>query len=84
MFYSWQSDTPPKVGRTFIRDALEATIAGLQLEDAERPEIDRDTKGVIQRNSRHEKTGSRPTAAESNSPSSVRMVGHSSYVLPMN
>jgi hypothetical protein len=47
VFYSWQSDTPAKVGRTFIREALEAAIAGLELEDAERPEIDRDTKGVL-------------------------------------
>jgi hypothetical protein len=47
VFYSWQSDTPSKVGRTFIRDALEAAIACLQLEDAERPEIDQDTKGVL-------------------------------------
>lgn len=47
VFYSWQSDTPAKVGRTFIRDALEAAIAGLHLEDAVRPEIDQDTKGVL-------------------------------------
>lgn len=47
VFYSWQSDTPAKVGRTFIREALETAIAGLDLEDAERPEIDQDTKGVL-------------------------------------
>ena len=47
LFYSWQSDTPAKVGRTFIREALDAAIADLDLEDAERPEIDQDTKGVL-------------------------------------
>lgn len=47
VFYSWQSDTPGKVGRTFVREALEAAIAGLDLEDADRPEIDQDTKGVL-------------------------------------
>jgi hypothetical protein len=57
VFDSWQFDTPPKVDRTFTRDALQAAIAGLQLEDTERPEIDQDTEGVlgslvIQRNSR--------------------------------
>lgn len=36
-----------KVNRTFIREALEAAIAGLDLEDAERTEIDQDTKGVL-------------------------------------
>lgn len=47
VFYSWQSDTPGKVGRTFVREALEAAIAGLDLEDAARPEIDQDTKAVL-------------------------------------
>src|SRR5215469_11748515 len=47
VFYSWQSDSSAKVGRTFIREALEAAIAGLELEDARRPEIDQDTKGVL-------------------------------------
>jgi len=42
------------------------------------------TEVVIQRNSRQEKAGSRSTAAQSNSPSSVRMAGLSSYVLQMN
>jgi hypothetical protein len=41
------------------------------------------TAVVIQRNSRQEKAGSRATAAQSNSPSSVRLVGHSSYVVQM-
>jgi hypothetical protein len=29
IFYSWQSDTPKEVGRTFIREALDAAVAGL-------------------------------------------------------
>jgi hypothetical protein len=47
VFYSWQSDTPGKVGRTFLREALETAIAGLDLEDSDRPEIDQGTKGVL-------------------------------------
>ncbi len=47
VFYSWQSDSDSKVNRYFIREALEVAIAGLELEDAERPEIDQDTKGVL-------------------------------------
>src|SRR5687768_16453473 len=47
VFYSWQSDTPGSVGRTFIRQALEDAIEGLDLEEAERPKIDQDTKGVL-------------------------------------
>lgn len=47
VFYSWQSDTPAKVGRTFIREALDAAVAGLKLEEAERPTIDQDTAGVL-------------------------------------
>lgn len=47
VFYSWQSDTEPKVNRALIRQALEAAIAGLDLEEAERAEIDQDTKGVL-------------------------------------
>lgn len=47
VFYSWQSDTDPKSNRYFIRDALETAIAGLGVEDADRPEIDQDTKGVL-------------------------------------
>ena len=55
---------------------------------ASQPDIERRpsrlTEVVIQRNSRQEKAGSRSTAAQSNSPSSVRMAGHSSQVLQMN
>jgi hypothetical protein len=47
VFYSWQSDTPAKVGRGFIREVLKDVVAGLELEDAERPEIDQDTQGVL-------------------------------------
>jgi hypothetical protein len=47
VFYSWQSDTPNKVGRTFIREALDAAVAGLDLEEAARPVIDQDTAGVL-------------------------------------
>src|SRR6201987_655843 len=46
-----------------------------------RPAPSRLTEVLIQRNSRQEKAGSRFTAAQSNSPSSVVMAGHSSYVL---
>ncbi len=47
VFYSWQSDTPSKVGRSFVRDALEIAIEGLDFAEAERPEIDQDTKGIL-------------------------------------
>jgi len=53
LFFSWQSDTPPIVGRNFIERALERAIgqlaADLEVEEPERDpplEIDRDTKGV--------------------------------------
>jgi hypothetical protein len=35
------------VRRTFIRDALEAAITGLELEDAKRSEIDQGTKDAL-------------------------------------
>ncbi|WP_292485488.1 hypothetical protein [Mesorhizobium sp.] len=48
VFWSWQNDYSPKTCRHFIREALNDAIgtAGeeLGLEDAERPEIDHDTK----------------------------------------
>jgi hypothetical protein len=48
IFWSWQSDHSPKTCRHFIRDALSEAVdaAGkeLGLEDAERPELDHDTK----------------------------------------
>lgn len=51
VFYSWQSDTPGRTGRHFMRKALQAALAGLaeevkEINDAERPELDHDTKGV--------------------------------------
>jgi hypothetical protein len=33
--------------RTFIREALEAAISEFDAEDAERPEIEQDTEGVL-------------------------------------
>jgi hypothetical protein len=49
VFWSWQSDVSPKTCRSFIRVALVAAIerVGVELgvEDADRPEIDHDTKG---------------------------------------
>lgn len=51
IFYSWQSDTPPKIGRYLIKDALKFAIkeitADLELEEADRPELDHDTKGIL-------------------------------------
>lgn len=51
VFYSWQSDTSSKIGREFIHDALieAATLASteLSLDESERIEVDRDTKGVL-------------------------------------
>jgi hypothetical protein len=51
VFYAWQSDTPAKVGKNFVfevlREALIKTGEELKLEEAERPEIDQDTKGVM-------------------------------------
>jgi hypothetical protein len=39
IFWSWQSDTPGKTGRHFIRDALAAAIADLkESDDVEEPE----------------------------------------------
>jgi len=47
VFYSWQSDTPKDVGRTFIREALDVAVAGLQVDEAERPVVDQDTQDVL-------------------------------------
>jgi hypothetical protein len=47
VFYSWQSDTPNNVGRTFIRKALDAALNSLQLDEAERPVVDQDTADVL-------------------------------------
>ncbi len=49
IFWSWQSDYSPKTCRHFIRDALADAIAQIAgetgVDDADRPEIDHDTKG---------------------------------------
>jgi hypothetical protein len=50
VFWSWQNDYEPKICRHFIREALIEAIHlaadNLGLEDAERPEVDHDTKGA--------------------------------------
>jgi len=51
IFWSWQSDTPEKVGRHFVREALETAIQELQTElEIEEPNrqlhLDHDRKGV--------------------------------------
>lgn len=50
VFWSWQNDFEPKVCRHFIREALidatDLAAEELGLEDAVRPEVDHDTKGV--------------------------------------
>lgn len=49
VFWSWQSDTPAKLNKEFVKQALNAALeqvsADLQLSEAERPEVDHDTKG---------------------------------------
>lgn len=49
IFWSWQSDYSPKTCRHFIRDALVDAITQVAdeigVDDADRPEIDHDTKG---------------------------------------
>ena len=39
IFWSWQSDTPGKIGHHFVRDALSAAIEQLK----EKPEIEKPT-----------------------------------------
>src|ERR1035437_1347830 len=56
VFWSWQSDTPGKIGRHFIREALSAAIDELKVEaEVEEPEgrdprfalhLDQDRQGV--------------------------------------
>ncbi|WP_139379553.1 hypothetical protein [Zoogloea sp. LCSB751] len=49
VFWSWQSDSPGKKNHFFVRDALALALkqvaADLGLTEAERPEVDHDTKG---------------------------------------
>ncbi len=48
IFYSWQTDTPAKCNRTFIREAIEAAVTALvqdaQVEDS--PRVDSGMEGV--------------------------------------
>lgn len=48
VFWSWQSDRPSRVTRDIFRDALVAAIdrVAADMEEAERPELDQDTKDV--------------------------------------
>lgn len=48
IFWSWQSDEPQRETRHIMREALAEAIAqlGAELEEAERPELDHDTKGA--------------------------------------
>jgi hypothetical protein len=51
IFYSWQADTPDKIGKSFIRLALDEAISmlseNMDLDEAERPNVDQDTQGVM-------------------------------------
>jgi hypothetical protein len=57
IFWSWQSDTPGKTGRHFVRDALEAAIEELKsakdvLDESDRPQseglhLDHDRKNLV-------------------------------------
>ncbi len=51
IFYSWQSDTPNRIGRSFIREALDDAIEELKekldVDEAKRIEVDQDTQGVL-------------------------------------
>ena len=52
IFFSWQSDTPPKSGRNLVERALDRAVRAIgrdtEVEEAVREglEVDRDTKGV--------------------------------------
>jgi hypothetical protein len=48
IFFSWQSDTPNKVGRNFLKDVLEEVVASdTTLDEADREVVvDSDTQGV--------------------------------------
>lgn len=50
IFWSWQSDTPSSIGRDLVKSALKEAIKllaeELDLAEAERPELDHDTKDV--------------------------------------
>jgi hypothetical protein len=48
VFWSWQSDQPARETRNLIQEALKSAISELaaEMEGADRPEIDHDTRGV--------------------------------------
>lgn len=50
VFWSWQSDTPATCNKNFVKEALELALEQvseeLGLTEAERPEVDHDTKGA--------------------------------------
>lgn len=50
IFWSWQDDSPGKTNRNFIKAALDDAVASIEgdyeAEDADRPSLDHDTKGV--------------------------------------
>jgi len=50
IFWSWQSDTPGKIGRHFVRQALETALKDLNqeltIEESARLELDHDRKGI--------------------------------------
>lgn len=51
VFYAWQADTPSRIGKQFIRKALDDAIKILaeefELDEADRPTVDQDTQGVL-------------------------------------
>jgi hypothetical protein len=50
VFWSWQSDSPSRVNKNFVKEALEAALElaadDLNLTEADRPELDHDTKNA--------------------------------------
>lgn len=50
VFWSWQSDTQAKLNKNFVKSALESALQvateNLDLSEADRPELDHDTKGA--------------------------------------
>lgn len=47
VFWSWQSDTPGKIGRFLVRDALNAAIAALQTEADVTEPSEREVRGTL-------------------------------------
>ena len=64
IFWSWQSDTPGKTGRHFVRDAIEAAIATLKAPpDVEEPTEGLDREAIHLDSDRQGVTGSPDLAA---------------------